>query len=58
MDKALKIFFKIIKVLTVVTGVLFVIYFWNLDQKLMAWLYTVVNQILIENKIHEGITIA
>ena len=50
MDKALKIFFKIIKVLTVVTGVLFVIYFWNLDQKLMAWLYTVVNKIFDKNK--------
>ena len=45
MDKALKIIGKIIKVLTIVTGVLFVIYFWNLDQKLMAWLYTQVNKI-------------
>ena len=26
--------------LLAVTGVLFVVYFWNLDQKLMAWLYT------------------
>ena len=50
MDQALKIFFKIIKVLTVVTGVLFVIYFWNLDQKLMAWLYTVVNKIFDKKK--------
>ena len=50
MDKALRIFFKIIKVLTVVTGVLFVIYFWNLDQKLMAWLYTVVNKIFDKKK--------
>ena len=45
MDKALNIFFKIFKVLTVVTGVLFVIYFWNLDQKLMAWFYTYVNKV-------------
>ena len=45
MGKALRIIGKIIKVLTIITGVLFVIYFWNLDQKLMAWLYTIVNKI-------------
>ena len=50
MDKALKIFFKIIKVLTVVTGVFFVIYLWKLDKKLMAWLYTVVNKIFDKKK--------
>jgi hypothetical protein len=50
MDKALKIIFKIIKILTVITGVLFVIYFWNLDQKLMAWLYTIVNKIFDRKK--------
>ncbi len=50
MGKALKIFFKIFKILTIVTGVLFVIYFWNLDQKLMAWLYTVVNKIFDRKK--------
>ena len=50
MGKALKIFFKIIKILTVITGILFVVYFWNLDQKLMAWLYTVVNKIFDRKK--------
>lgn len=40
-----KIFKKLIKVLLAVTGVLFVVYFWNLDQKLMAWAYTMVNRI-------------
>ena len=54
MGKALKIIFKIlfkiIKVLTVITGVLFVIYFWNLDQKLMAWAYTLVNKIFDKKK--------
>ncbi len=45
MSKALKIIGKIIKILTIVTSVLFVIYFWNLDQKLMAWFYTYVNKV-------------
>ena len=50
MSKALKIILGIIKVLTVITGVLFVIYFWNLDQKLMAWAYTLVNKIFDKKK--------
>ena len=45
MSKTIKIILKIIKILTIVTGILFVIYFWNLDQKLMAWAYTQVNRI-------------
>lgn len=45
MRKTLHIIFKIIKILSVVVGILFVIYFWNLDQKLMAWAYTQVNKI-------------
>ncbi len=50
MSKALKIGEKIIKVLSIVLGVLFVIYFWNLDQKLMAWAYTMVNKIFDKKK--------
>ena len=50
MSKALKIIGKIIKILTIVTSVLFVIYFWNLDQKLMAWLYTFVNKVFDRKK--------
>ena len=50
MGKVLRVIFTIIKILTVITGVLFVIYFWNLDQKLMAWLYTVVNKIFDRKK--------
>ena len=50
MGKALRIIGKIIKVLTIITSVLFVIYFWNLDQKLMAWLYTIVNKIFDRKK--------
>lgn len=50
MSKALKIFFKIVKILTIITGILFVVYFWNLDQKLMAWLYSQVNKIFDRKK--------
>lgn len=45
-----KILLKLIKVLSVVVGVLFVVYFWNLDQKLMAWVYTMVNRIFDRKK--------
>ena len=38
-----KFFKKLLKVLLVTVGVLFVVYFWNLDQKLMGWLYKQVN---------------
>ena len=50
MSGALKVFWKIFKILAVVTGILFVIYFWNLDQKLMAWAYTQVNKIFDRKK--------
>lgn len=50
MAKALKVTGKIIKVLAIITSVLFIIYFWNLDQKLMGWLYTLVNKIFDRKK--------
>ncbi|MBP3277732.1 MAG: hypothetical protein J6M44_02125 [Butyrivibrio sp.] len=50
MKRAVKIILKLIKILTIVTSVLFVIYFWNLDQKLMAWAYTQVNRIFDRKK--------
>ena len=50
MKRAVRIILKIIKILTIVTSVLFVIYFWNLDQKLMAWAYTQVNRIFDRKK--------
>ena len=34
---------KLITVLLVVVGVLFVVYFWNLDQKVLGWAYKQVN---------------
>ena len=39
MDGLLKILWAILKALLIVAGVLFVVYFWNLDQKLMGWVY-------------------
>ena len=50
MKRAVKIILKIIKILTIVTSLLFVINFWNLDQKLMAWAYTQVNKIFDRKK--------
>ena len=45
MNQLLKILWKILKILLVVVGVLFVVYFWNLDQKVMGWVYTQVHRI-------------
>ena len=45
-----KFFKKLIKALFVTVGVLFVVYFWNLDQKLLAWVYTQVNRIFDRKK--------
>ncbi len=42
---ALKACGAVLKVLGAVTGVLFVVYFWNLDQKLLGWSYVQVNKI-------------
>ncbi len=50
MNKTLKIIWGILKFLLIVTGVLFVVYFWNLDQKLMAWAYKQVNKIFDRKK--------
>ena len=48
--KFLKILWGLLKFLLAVTGILFVVYFWNLDQKLMAWAYKVVNKIFDRKK--------
>ena len=49
MGKCFKILFsillKVVLILTIAVGVLFVVYFWNLDQKLLGWLYKMVNRI-------------
>ncbi len=52
--KILKKILKILKVSLIALGsalsVLFVVYFWNLDQKLMEWAYRRVNQIFDRKK--------
>ena len=50
MCKFCKFLLKLFSVLTAAGGVLFVIYFWNLDQKLLGWAYTQVNRIFDRKK--------
>ena len=50
MKNILKVCLFLIRLLLILTGVLFVVYFWNLDQKLMAWAYTQVNKIFDRKK--------
>ena len=40
-----KFFKNLIKVLVITVAALFVVYFWNLDQKLLGWVYKQVNAI-------------
>jgi len=49
--KILKVLRKLIKVLLVTVGILFVVYFWNLDQKLLGWVYKQVNLIFDHKKV-------
>ena len=46
----LKVSGTLLKVLGAVTGVLFIVYFWNLDQKLLGWSYVQVNKIFDRKK--------
>lgn len=50
MEKILKFIFSLIKVLVVTVVVLFVVYFWNLDQKVLGWAYKQVNLIFDRKK--------
>ena len=43
----------IIKVLVIVVGVLFVVYFWNLDQKVLGWAYKQVNLMFDRKKVNQ-----
>lgn len=48
--KLCKFFGGLIKALLIAVVVLFVIYFWNLDQKLLGWAYVQVNKIFDRKK--------
>lgn len=50
MKKLWKILLTLVKILTAAVGVLFVVYFWNLDQKLLGWCYVQVNKIFDRKK--------
>lgn len=50
MCKVFKFLFKLIRLLFVAVGALFVVYFWNLDQKLLGWAYIQVNKIFDHKK--------
>ena len=50
MKLLLKLCGKLIRLLVVLLGILFIVYFWNLDQKLMEWAYRLVNQIFDRKK--------
>ena len=42
---------KLIKILVIAVAALFVVYFWNLDQKLLGWVYKQVNLIFDRKKV-------
>ena len=42
---------KLISVLVTVVAVLFVVYFWNLDQKVLGWAYKQVNAMFDSKKV-------
>jgi len=48
-----KVVKKLIAIFAALIGVLFVVYFWNLDQKLMAWAYTQVNKLFDRKKVDQ-----
>ena len=47
----LKFLKGLIKFIAIVVGALYAVYFWNLDQKLMGWAYTMVNRIFDRKKV-------
>lgn len=50
MENIVKLIKVLFKVMCIATGVLFIIYFLNLDQKLMEWAYRRVNEIFDRKK--------
>ena len=52
MDKIFKILWTLIKILVAVVVILFVVYFWNLDQKLLGWAYKQVNAMFDRKKVN------
>ncbi len=44
---------KLCKILFTVVAVLFVVYFWNLDQKVLGWAYQQVNRMFDRKKVDQ-----
>ena len=51
MCKICELIKKIVLILVAVVGVLFVVYFWNLDQKVLGWAYKQVNTMFDRKKV-------
>jgi len=49
----LKFVKKLCKILFSVVVLLFVVYFWNLDQKLLGWAYKRVNEMFDQKKVDQ-----
>ena len=50
MKKVLQILRLLLVILGWATGILFIVYFWNLDQKVLGWAYVMVNRIFDRKK--------
>lgn len=46
-----KLIKNLVKILVIAVAALFVVYFWNLDQKLLGWVYKQVNLIFDRKKV-------
>ena len=53
MCKIFDILKKIVLIFVGVVGILFVVYIWNLDQKLLGWAYKQVNLIFDQKKVDQ-----
>ena len=49
----MKFLLKLLKVVFTVVAVLFVVYFWNLDQKVLGWAYKQVNAMFDRKKVNQ-----
>ena len=49
----MKFLLKLLKVLFTVVAVLFVVYFWNLDQKVLGWASKQVNAMFDRKKVNQ-----
>ena len=49
----MKFLLKLLKVLFTVVAMLFVVYFWNLDQKVLGWAYKQVNTMFDRKKVNQ-----